>query len=255
LRACALTLYDTIGQHYVAQRAADPRIAQAIRVALGEAVSVVNVGAGAGSYEPPDLAVCAVEPSPVMCAQRPRGSAPVVRAVAEHLPFAEGSADVVLAVLTVHHWTDPMAGLRECQRVARQRVVVLTWDPEATGFWLVEDYFPDLLAYDRRAFPPLARIQDALGGAEVRPLLVPNDCVDGFLGAYWQRPEAYLQAEVRAGMSSFARAANVAPGLARLHRELASGLWEAKYGALRTRAACDVGYRLVVGEVAKRVAA
>ena len=136
-------VYDEIGRSYTVTRRPDPRIARAIDTALGDARSVVNVGAGAGSYEPSHLRVTAVEPSPAMIRQRPSAAAPVVRAVAEHLPFADTSFDAALAVLTLHHWTDRAGGLAELARVARRRVVILTWDPSCRDlFWLTTEYFP-----------------------------------------------------------------------------------------------------------------
>jgi SAM-dependent methyltransferase len=239
-------LYDRIGGGYAGYRQPDPRIAAAIREALGGAARVVNVGAGAGSYEPRGPGVAAVEPSAAMIRQRPPGSAPVVQAVAGALPFADGAFDAALAVLTVHHWPDRARGLAELARVARRRVVVLTWDPGAPGFWLVDDYFPEILALDRPIFPTMAELAAALGAVEPRVLLVPHDCRDGFLGAYWRRPRAYLDAGVRRAISTFAKLADPTPGLARLRRDLDDGTWHRRHGAVLDRAALDLGYRLVV---------
>jgi SAM-dependent methyltransferase len=239
-------LYDRIGVGYRAHRRPDPRIAAAILGALGDARSIVNVGAGAGSYEPPDRAVTAVEPSREMIRQRPPGSARVLQASATALPFADDAFDAALAVLTVHHWPDRARGLAELRRVARQRVVVLTWDPGAAGFWLVADYFPELVAIDRGIFPTLEEMERALGPAEVRPLPVPHDCVDGFLGAYWRRPHAYLDPAVRAAISTFSKVRDVETGLARLRSDLADGSWAGRHGHLLERAELDLGYRLVV---------
>jgi SAM-dependent methyltransferase len=183
-----------------------------------------------------------------MLSQRPHSSAPAVRAVAEALPFPDQAFDVVLAILTVHHWNDQRRGLEECARVARDRVVILTWDPDADGFWLVRDYFPEILAIDRRIFPSMELLSAALGPINLQPLPVPGDCVDGFLGAYWQRPEAYLDEDVRAGISSFSRLTNIGPQLERLERDLASGNWERHNAELRDRPELDVGYRLIVAE-------
>src|SRR5262245_825590 len=196
-------LYDAIGQGYRELRRPDPRIADQLWAALGDAKSVLNVGAGAGSYEPIDRIVVAVEPSVVMLAQRRPTAAVAVQARAEALPFANGSFDAAIAVLTIHHWADRARGLAECARVARDRVVLLTWDPAVDDFWLVRDYFPEFLAADRKAFPPMAEYARALGPrTEVLTVPVPRDCVDGFLGAYWARPEAYLDETVRSGISS-----------------------------------------------------
>ena len=240
--------YDLIGAAYAERRRADPRLASRIRAALGGACSVVNVGAGTGSYEPTDRLVIAVDPSMVMLAQRANGAATAVQASAESLPFLNDAADAVLAVLTMHHWADQRRGLAECARVARQRVVLLTWDPDSDGFWLVRDYFPDLLALDRQLFPSLRTIVAALGPVSSEPVPIPADCLDGFLGAFWRRPEAYLDPAVRAGMSSFARVSNVEARLESLAADLHSGAWERRHGALLERGELDIGYRLVVAQ-------
>jgi SAM-dependent methyltransferase len=240
-------LYDRIGEGYRAHRRPDPRIAAAITRALATAASVVNVGAGAGSYEPTDRPVVAVEPSLAMIRQRPAGSAPVVQASAPALPFRAGAFAAALAVLTVHHWPDRARGLAELRRVARDRVVILTWDPAAAGFWLVEDYFPALVAIDREIFPPLDELRRILGPIEVHALPIPHDCVDGFLGAYWRRPHAYLDAAVRGAISTFGKIGDAEAGLGRLRDDLANGSWARRYGHLSTRADLDLGYRLVVG--------
>jgi SAM-dependent methyltransferase len=175
----------------------------------------------------------------------------VVRACAEALPFAAGAFDAVMAVLTVHHWADRARGLAECARVARARVVVLTWDPATAGFWLVQEYLPEFLAVDRRLFPPIAAYGEALGAGaslDVVTVPIPRDCIDGFLGAYWARPAAYLDPEVRSGMSSFARPGAEA-GLERLRADLASGAWQARHGHLLAADALDLGYRLVVAHL------
>ncbi len=247
-------VYDTIGQGYARQRRPDPRIAAHVLAALGDARSVLNVGAGAGSYEPPDRQVVAAEPSAVMLAQRRLGAGPAVRARAEALPFQNRAFDAVMAVLTIHHWTDRAAGLAECARVARQRVILLTWDPAADAFWLLQEYLPAFVEVDRGQFPPMAAYPEAFGpGArvEVAAVPIPHDCVDGFLGAYWARPAAYLDPAVRAGISSFARP-GAAPGLERLRDDLATGAWRARHGHLLAEDALDVGYRLVVAHLPNR---
>src|SRR5215510_8947791 len=177
-------LYDEIGVGYRARRRPDPRLAAAITRALGETETVVNVGAGAGSYEPIDRSVVAVEPAMTMIRQRSLGSAPVVQASATELPFRDDGFAAALAVLTVHHWPDRTRGLDELGRVARRRVVVVTWDPASFRFWLVDDYFPELAAIDRRIFPAIADYRRALGPIDVHALPIPHDCSDGFLGAY-----------------------------------------------------------------------
>jgi SAM-dependent methyltransferase len=244
--------YAVLGSSYASRRQPDPRIARLIRAALGDARTVINVGAGTGSYEPADLRVTAVEPSPVMIAQRPAGAAPVLRGTAEDVPFADRSFDAALAVLTVHHWRDPAAGLAELRRVAG-RQVVLTWDPAVFArFWLVQDYLPQIAEHERG----LATLDVIAAGlacdgrpVTIRPVLVPADCADGFLGAYWRQPEAYLDPAVRAAMSGIALLDQhaVAAGIGRLAADLAAGRWHRRHGQLLTRADLDLGYRLVAG--------
>jgi len=210
--------------------------------------SVVNVGAGAGSYEPHGLPVIAVEPSAEMVAQRPAGSAPVVRAVAEQLPIADGAFGVALAVLTVHHWTDLAAGCAELRRVAA-RVVVLTFEPIAShDFWLL-DYIPEIGPLDSSA-PSVAEVIEALGDVEaVETVPVPHDCRDGFLGAFWRRPDRYLDPATRAGISGLARLDPlvVERGIDRLRADLESGAWSERHADLLDRDEIDLGYRLLVG--------
>ena len=244
-------LYDAIGVGYGRHRRPDPRIAAAISDALGAAESVLNVGAGSGSYEPSDRTVVAVEPSLAMIRQRPAASAAVVQASATHLPFADAAFDTALAVLTVHHWLDRARGLAELSRVARQRVVILTWDPAFSGFWLVDDYFPEIWDVDRPIFPSIDELRHALGNVESRPLLVPHDCVDGFLGAYWRRPRSYLDPGVRGAMSTFAKIGDVESGVTRLRRDLEDGTWQRRHGHLLSRTDIDLGYRLVIAHRGK----
>ena len=239
-------LYDAIGIGYKRYRRPDRRIAAAILEALGDAATVVNVGAGAGSYEPIDRAVVAVEPSFAMIRQRPAGSAAVVQASATDLPFRDAAFAAALAVLTVHHWPDRGRGLRELARVAQHRLVILTWDPATSGFWLVEDYFPAIVEIDRQILPPMEELRQILGHIEVSPLLIPYDCTDGFLGAYWRRPHAYLNPGVRGAISTFAKISDVESGLTRLRGDLADGTWERRYGHLLGQSVLDLGYRLVI---------
>lgn len=241
-------LYDEIGIGYQNYRRPDPRLAIAIQRALGESRTVVNVGAGAGSYEPADRAVIAVEPSLAMIRQRRPEHAPVVQASATDLPFPEAAFDASLAILTVHHWPDQVRGLREMSRVARKRVVIVTWDPEVFGFWLTADYFPEITEVDRDICPSIQTLRGAFGEIEVHPLPVPHDCVDGFLGAYWRRPHAYLDAGVRGAISTFSKITEVESGLVRLRGDLESGAWERRYGHLLQQSDADLGYRLVIAD-------
>ena len=242
-------LYDRIGTTYTATRREDPRIAHAIHDALGEARTVLNVGAGSGSYEPHDREVTAVEPSAVMIAQRPPGAAPAVQAHAEALPFPDSSFDAAMAILSDHHWDDRAVGLRELRRVARRQVVLFTWDPRfADAFWLTRDYMPA----SKRLVPGMA-IEDiarCLGGARSVPVPLPWDCCDGFYHAFWRRPEAYLDERVCAGISVFARLDDdqKAGALARLEGDLRTGAWKTRNADLLQLDELDLGYRLVVAE-------
>ena len=238
-------LYDRIGRSYAATRGEDPRIAAAIHGALGAARTVVNVGAGSGSYEPRDRDVTAVEPSAVMRAQRPPGAAPCIDARAEALPFADRAFDASMAVLSDHHWEDRLGGLRELRRVAR-RAVVFQWDP-AYDFWLTRDYLPSFPGPQTLS---LAATAAALGATRSIPVPIPHDCRDGFLMAYWRRPEAYLDPEVRANISVFALlpVEEVEAMLVALRADLESGAWERRNAELLELDELDFGYRVIVAE-------
>ena len=236
--------YDIIGIDYAELRKPDPRIAAMIQRALGEARTVLNVGAGAGSYEPEDREVTALEPSIAMIGQRRRSAAHVVQGRAEQLPFADASFDASMAVLTVHHWGDQAKGLREMRRVTRGPVVILTYDPSFRGFWLA-DYIPALVALDEAQMPPMALYEEVLGPVEVTPVPIPHDCTDGFLCAYWRRPAGYLDGRITAAMSSFWAIGDVSEALARLETDLSSGAWGESYGQVMTLDTFDCGYRLV----------
>lgn len=251
----AHSTYDRIGRGYSEFRQSDPRIAARIEAALGEARSVLNVGAGAGSYEPAGREVVAVEPSAEMIAQRPPGAAPVVQASAEALPFEDGSFDAAMVVLSDHHWRDRTAGLREMRRVARGRVVIVNADPGlAASFWLTRDYLPgftDLIPEPyRRAGYWREELQRLLGEIDVRPLPLPHDCLDGFYQSYWRRPRAYLDRRTRESISVFHRLPpeEVSGAIERLRRDLDDGLWDRRYGNLRDEAELDVGLRLAIAK-------
>lgn len=244
--------YDRIGVGYRQVRRPDPRIGARIEAALGDARTVLNVGAGTGSYEPREREVTAVEPSAVMISQRPAGAAPVVQARAEALPFADDSFDAAMAIITVHHWDDAAAGLAEMRRVARERVVVLSFDaPALAEMWMVRDYIPRLLEIHEGMMGPLTELTAALPGARVEPVPIPRDCTDAFWCALWDRPELHLDAELRRGSSGWqvmdaGELAAAERGIERLRADLASGAWDERHGHLREAAELDIGLRLVV---------
>ncbi len=244
-------LYDQLGTTYTATRREDPDLAGQIHAALGDSRTVLNVGAGAGAYEPRDRTVLAVEPSPVMIAQRPADGIPAVRATAERLPFADASFDAAMALHTVHHWSDPTAGLGELRRVAR-RVVVVAGDARVINrLWLIAEYFPGIAEACARPDVQPQAIADRLGGrTEIRRLRVPVGCVDGFPEAFIARPEAFLDPALRRNMSPFRLlpADQVADGVDRLRHDLASGTWDARHGALRRMSHMDVGLRIIVSD-------
>lgn len=242
-----MALYDTIGIDYAVGRRTDPRIAARIWDALGDASTVLNVGAGTGSYEPQDRLVVAVEPSQVMRAQRPSAAAPCVAATAEALPFRASAFDAAMAVLSDHHWSDSIAGLREMARVAR-RVVLFQWDPVAIpSYWLVRDYLPEVAHLLQG--PTLMQRTQAIAG-RVIPVPVPWDCTDGFFHAYWRRPHAYLDESVRRATSVWARVGPAAEGraVARLAADLESGLWHERNAGLLELQEAELGARLVIAE-------
>ena len=246
-----MAIYDTIGATYTTTRRPDPRIAAQIHAALGDAETVINIGAGTGSYEPPQT-VLAVEPSAVMIAQRPVGAAPAIQAAAESIPLGDDAADAVMALLTVHHWTDLEAGVAEMRRIARRRIVVLTWDQSVTReTWLLSEYLPEAAALDDARAIPVDHLAALLGATRIEPVPIPHDCTDGFAVAYWRRPEAYLDPVVRAGISMLAQTgeAAIAPGLSRLAADLSNGRWHDRHADLLTLDETDVGYRLLVAEL------
>jgi SAM-dependent methyltransferase len=241
--------YDRAGRTYSLTRQPDPRIGAVIEQALRDMATVANIGAGTGSYEPSNTVV-AVEPSPVMIAQR-LADAPAVRAVAEHLPIGTDAVDASIALLTVHHWSDLAAGILEMIRVARQRVVILTWDDTIfRQFWLLREYLPAVADTDARLAVPISTLISLLGTASIQTVPVPYDCVDGFGGAYWRRPGAYLEETVRAGMSMFALTpkALLTNGLERLSADLANGAWQRRHADLLEAPELDLGYRLLVSQ-------
>lgn len=240
--------YDRMGVGYRQVRRPEPRIGAALEAALGEARSVLNVGAGTGSYEPAGREVTAVEPSRVMIEQRPPGAAPVVQASAEALPFADDSFDAAMALITVHHWADAGAGLAEMRRVARGPVLVLSFDPAPLrGLWF-GDYFPGAVRFHEESMPPVEELAARLGpAAAIAPIPIPRECSDGFFCAIWDRPELHLDPAVRRGSSVWHMIGpgEAERGLAALRADLESGAWDECYGELRRLPELDVGLRLL----------
>jgi SAM-dependent methyltransferase len=248
------TDYAPAAQSYAHVRQADPVVAEQIVTALGDAKTIINVGAGTGSYEPEDRYVVAIEPSAEMRAKRPSERVPAIHATAEALPFDDDAFDAGLAVLTVHHWPDLEAGLRELRRVCRDRVVILTADPDALARLWLADYSPEFHAVEARRYPPIDRIANALGGSgdddtfDVVPLSIPYNCLDGFADAFYGRPEALLQPEVRRAQSawSFVSDADQERFATRLAADLASGAWDEAHGQLRTEPRFEGSMRLLI---------
>ncbi|MFJ6567424.1 class I SAM-dependent methyltransferase [Streptomyces sp. NPDC091292] len=238
--------YDEIGIGYREIRRPDPRLGALIVRALAGARTVINVGSGAGSYEPPDAEVTAVDPSQVMLDQHPGPRKTL--AGAEQLPFPDGAFDAAMAVMTVHHWQDLPKGLAEMRRVSR-RQVVFTWDPtHARELWLVDEYLPEIRLMDHARFTPLSDVAEAMGAHTVLPFPIPHDLTDGFQTAYWRRPESYLDPAVQRANSTFAQlpADVVEPAMDRLRADLRSGAWHRRHAALLEEEEVDYGYRLLI---------
>lgn len=242
--------YDRIGRGYARTRREDPRLAQLIQGALGPARTVVNVGAGAGSYEPRDRHVIAIEPSDVMASQRPLDLPPAIRASAGAIPLRDQSVDAAIAILTVHHWDhEREAGVRELRRVARGPVLILTYDPEISGqMWLMADYLPEVAELDKRIFPKIETLAGWLGGTtRVDAIEIPRDTPDWMLGSFWAHPERVLDPAARAATSGFARmpAAVIDRVTEAVRRDLESGAWDRRHGHLRDLESYDAGFRLI----------
>jgi ubiquinone/menaquinone biosynthesis C-methylase UbiE len=244
--------YDRVGLNYAEHRRADPRIAERIRAALGDARGVVNVGAGSGSYEPDDRETIAVEPSPVMIAQRPPGAAPAIEGVAEALPLDGKSVDAAMGVLTIHHWDDLGAGLAEMRRVARRRIVLFTIDAEKNSqIWTLSEYFPAAARAEREKMPSMGRLAALLPGATIEAVPAPSRCRDEFTSALWDRPELFLEPSVLRASSLWHSlpAVEIERGQERLRADLESGVWDERHGHLRTMPELDIGLRIIRQEL------
>ncbi len=243
------TIYEIIGKHYSEYRQPDPRIARAIHAELDGIYSIINIGAGTGSYEPLDKLFAAVEPSDTMISQRiDRNNTEIYRAFAENLPFESSSFDAALAILTIHHRNNWQKGLQEALRVTRIKIVLFTWVGMPKGFWLF-DYFPEIEHIDKALFPPVEQLSTVLGKVDVKTVPSPADCADGFMCAYWARPENYLSSRLRSAISTFSRIGDVKEGVKKLTIDLESGEWYNKYGYLQDLPELDLGYRLIVSNI------
>lgn len=241
-------IYDTIGSGYARKRQPDPRIAEQLFKEFQGAEKILNIGAGSGSYEPPGIDLIALEPSQKMIDQRPPDAHPVIQGSAESLPFENQHFSHTVTVLSMHHWADRKQAFAEINRVTRDRFVALSWNPGSVPFWLTRDYFPEIFEIDQSIFPNVEEISQHFSEVEMRPLLVPEDCIDGFLAAYWKRPEAYLDQAVRDSISSFTKLKDVTEGLDRLRSDLESGAWHTKNESILHAPSLDAGYVLITGK-------
>lgn len=239
--------YDQVAEAYQRYRKPDPRIAERIQFHTEGAQKVLNIGAGTGSYEPEDCDMVAVEPSSEMISQRKNAKVELVRGVAEDLPFKDNAFDISMGILTIHHWADIESGLKEMVRVTRNRIILYTWIGYGKDFWL-ENYIPEISGVDLALFPTLNELNRILEGISVETIEVPYDCSDGFMCAYWRRPEAYLNPEARKAISTFSRLPNIQDRLDRLEYDINSGAWRKKHGNLLDKESLDLGYRLVISE-------
>ncbi len=239
--------YDALAVDYQSCRIPDQRISEKIAAQLESAGSVLNVGAGTGSYEPSHCRVVALEPSQEMISKRGIGKAGAILGSAENIPFQDDEFDIAMGILTIHHWQNISRGLAEMKRVAKEKVVLFTWIDDSPRFW-VQDYFPEMRDIDRQIFPTLAELESYLGDIDVKVVEIPEDCTDGFMCAYWKRPAAYLDHRVRAAISTFSRMKDYEAGLAKLKADLESGAWRSRYGEILKVNSLDLGYRLVISE-------
>ena len=241
--------YDDIGSNYSVTRCTDPKIAKQLYSELQGATRIVNIGAGSGSYEPENIELVAIEPSSTMISQRKIGSHRVEQAFAEKLPFENGSFSHAMTVLSMHHWANRELAFSEINRVATEKFVAITWDPESDPFWLTRDYFPEIYEMDKRIFPELEEINEHFDEVKISALPIPADCKDGLLAAFWKRPEAYLSSKVRQSTSPFSKIKNLSEGLRHLKDDLASGGWAKNNHAILNSSSLDVGYRVVSAKV------
>ena len=242
-------IYDDIGINYSVTRCTDLKIANQLYLELEGATQIVNIGAGTGSYEPENIDLVAVEPSAEMISQREVGSHRVEQAFAEKLPFENNSFSHAMTVLSMHHWENRALAFSEINRVATQKFVAITWDPKSDPFWLTRDYFPEIYEMDKAIFPGLEEFDEHFDEVKISTLMIPGDCKDGLLAAFWKRPEAYLDSKVRQSTSPFAKVKNLAKSLQKLEDDLASGAWAKNNHTILDSSSLDVGYRIISASV------
>lgn len=240
--------YDNIGIGYSKRRMSDPEIARQLNSKLQGATRILNIGAGTGSYEPKNIDLVAVEPSAKMIAQRDPGSHPVVQSFAESLPFENNSFSHTMTVLSMHHWSDRKQAYSEINRVTTKKFIAISWNPDSEPFWLTKEYFPEIYETDLTIFPSIEDIKNSFKNVEISPLLIPFDCQDGFLAAYWRRPEAYLDKEVRNSISTFSKLEKLKQGLAKLESDLKQGIWETKNKSILESKWLDAGYIIITAD-------
>lgn len=240
--------YNQLADEYNKYRKPDPHIAGKIWKHIKGYMRVLNVGAGLGSYEPENCEVVAIEPSREMIATRKSSTTRVLQGYAEELPFEDGEFDVSMAVLTLHHWSNIQVGLSEMSRVTKDKVILLTWVGHSENFWL-EDYLPEIKRVDENLFPSLSELENYLGGISVENVEIPYDCTDGFMCAYWRRPDSYLNSGIRKAISTFSRIPDISTRLVSLRNDIANGAWKEKYGHLLSKEFLDLGYRLVIHQI------
>ncbi len=242
-------IYDQIGTGYTVSRCTDPHIETQIRSELVGAKRIINIGAGTGSYEPEDVDLIAVEPSIEMIKQRADTAYPVKQAKADNLPFPNNSFSHAMTILSMHHWDNREQAFAEIKRVTTDKFIAITWLPDTAPFWLTKDYFPEIYDIDREIFPSELELAKAFKNIEIKPLLIPNDCKDGFLACFWQCPEAYLQESVRAAISTFSKIENLDRGIKKLKTDLETGKWHKENAELLNKKFLDVGYRIITSDL------
>ncbi|MCR9249115.1 MAG: methyltransferase domain-containing protein [bacterium] len=242
-------IYDKIGINYSSQRQTDPRLAAQLHKELEGATKILNIGAGTGSYEPKNMDLIALEPSQEMINQRKPGSHPVVQGFADNLLFEKDSFSHTMTVLSMHHWQNRAKAFEEINRVTTDKFVAISWNSDINPFWLTRDYFTEIFEIDQDIFPDLEELHNHFDNVKITPLMIPEDCIDGFLAAYWKRPEAYLSEHVRNSISSFSKITRLDEGLQKLQKDLDSGEWQKKNSDLLDKTELDVGYQLITASI------